>query len=63
MQKGDLPTDYSGKGAVKIKPIKTETDYQAALAEIERLFDAAPDTPEGDGSVGDAGRGLQRQAL
>lgn len=31
-----------------IKPIKTETDYQAALEEIEGLFDAAPDTPEGD---------------
>jgi len=31
-----------------IKPIKTETDYQAALEEIENLFDAAPDTPEGD---------------
>ncbi len=31
-----------------IRPIKTEADYQAALEEIERLFDAAPDTPEGD---------------
>ncbi len=31
-----------------IKPIKTEADYQAALQEIEHLFDAAPDTPEGD---------------
>ena len=31
-----------------IKPIKTEADYQAALEEIEKLFDAAPDTPEGD---------------
>lgn len=31
-----------------IKPIKTETDYQSALKEIEKLFDAAPDTPEGD---------------
>jgi HTH-type transcriptional regulator/antitoxin HigA len=31
-----------------IRPIKTETDYQAALDEIDRLFDAAPDTPEGD---------------
>ncbi len=31
-----------------IKPIKTEADYQAALAEVERLFDAAPDTPDGD---------------
>ena len=33
---------------MKIKPIKTEADYHAALKEIERLFDAAPDTPEGD---------------
>ena len=31
-----------------IRPIKTEADYQAALAEIERLFDAEPDTPIGD---------------
>lgn len=31
-----------------IKPIKTEADYQAALAAIEQLFDAAPETPEGD---------------
>lgn len=31
-----------------IKPIKTESDYQAALAEIERLLDAEPNTPEGD---------------
>ena len=31
-----------------IRPIKTEADYQAALAEIERLFDAAPNTPAGD---------------
>jgi len=33
---------------VDIRPIKTEADYRAALAEIERLFNAAPDTPEGD---------------
>lgn len=31
-----------------IKPIKTEADYQQALSEIETLFDAASDTPEGD---------------
>ncbi|MDM8549004.1 transcriptional regulator [Desulfobacterales bacterium HSG2] len=31
-----------------IKPIKTESDYNAALAEIERLMGAEPDTPEGD---------------
>lgn len=33
---------------MEIRPIKTEVDYQAALKEIELLFDAAPDTPEGD---------------
>jgi HTH-type transcriptional regulator/antitoxin HigA len=31
-----------------IHPLKTEADHQAALAEIERLFDATPDTPAGD---------------
>jgi len=31
-----------------IRPIRTETDYEAALAEIDHLFDAAPYTPEGD---------------
>ena len=31
-----------------IKPIKTQADYRAALEEVERLFDAAPDTVEGD---------------
>jgi HTH-type transcriptional regulator/antitoxin HigA len=31
-----------------IKPIKTKADYRAALAEIERLFDAKRGTPEGE---------------
>lgn len=31
-----------------VKPIKTEADYYAALAEAERLFDAPPNTPERD---------------
>ena len=31
-----------------IRPIKNEKDYQEALAEIERLFDATPETPNGD---------------
>lgn len=31
-----------------IRPIRTDTDYETALAEIERLFDAAPNTPDGD---------------
>ena len=33
---------------MEIRPIKNEADYEAALKEIERLFDAEPDTPEGD---------------
>ena len=31
-----------------IKPIRTRRDHKAALAEIERLFDAKPGTPDGD---------------
>lgn len=31
-----------------IRPIRTEADHQAALVEIERLFSAEPNTPEGD---------------
>jgi len=33
---------------MEIKPIKNESDYQAVLEEIEGLFEAAQDTPEGD---------------
>ena len=33
---------------MKIKPIKTERDYRTALKEIERLWDARPNTPKGD---------------
>jgi HTH-type transcriptional regulator / antitoxin HigA len=31
-----------------IKPIKTERDYNKALKEIEKLWDAKPDTAKGD---------------
>jgi len=31
---------------MEIHPIKNERDYQAALREIELLFDAQPNTPE-----------------
>jgi len=31
-----------------IRPIKTEADYEAALARIDELMDAQPDSPEGD---------------
>jgi HTH-type transcriptional regulator / antitoxin HigA len=33
---------------MEIKPLKTEADYEAALAEIAQLMEAEPDTPEGD---------------
>ncbi len=33
---------------MEIRPIRTEEDYQNALDEIERLFDAPPGTPDGD---------------
>lgn len=31
-----------------IRPIRTNADYEAGLEEIESLFDAQPDTPDGD---------------
>lgn len=31
-----------------IKPIRNEVDHQNALARIDALFDAEPNTPEGD---------------
>jgi HTH-type transcriptional regulator/antitoxin HigA len=33
---------------MNIKPIKTKSDYQAALKEIEKLLDAKPNTPQSD---------------
>ncbi|HEW98224.1 MAG: transcriptional regulator [Candidatus Parabeggiatoa sp. nov. 3] len=33
---------------MEIKPIRVEADYEAALKEIEALFDARANTPEGD---------------
>lgn len=33
---------------MEIRPIKTEQDYDAALAEVETLWGAEPDTPNGD---------------
>jgi HTH-type transcriptional regulator/antitoxin HigA len=34
--------------ATEIKPIRTKRDYEAALAEIERLWGAKANTPQGD---------------
>jgi HTH-type transcriptional regulator/antitoxin HigA len=33
---------------MSIAPIKTEADYETALAELDRLVDAEPNTPRGD---------------
>ena len=33
---------------MRIKPIKSEADYDAALTAIDRLMGATPGTPEGD---------------
>jgi len=33
---------------MNIRPVKTDADYHDALKEIGQLFDAAPNTPEGD---------------
>lgn len=33
---------------MNIRPIKSEADYDAAMAEIESLMVAEPDTPKGD---------------
>ena len=36
------------KNGMQIRPIRTEQDHRAAVARIEVLMSAAPDTPEGD---------------
>ena len=33
---------------MKIRPIKTERDYELALARLEQIFDAKPNSIEGD---------------
>ena len=33
---------------MNIKPIRNETDYEEAIAELDRLWGAEPNTPEGD---------------
>jgi HTH-type transcriptional regulator/antitoxin HigA len=34
--------------AAEVKPIRSEADYEAALAEVERLWGAKAGTPKGD---------------
>ncbi len=36
------------RAAMKLRPIKTAADYRAALADVERLFEARHGTPAGD---------------
>jgi len=38
----------SEEGTMPLRPIRTEADYEQALAEINMLFEALPDTPAGD---------------
>ncbi len=33
---------------MNIQPIKTEADYETALARIEKLWESEPNTPKGD---------------
>ncbi len=33
---------------MKIKPLRTEAEYEEALAEVEKLWGTKPGTPEGD---------------
>lgn len=33
---------------MEIKPIRTKADYEAALAEVEKLWGSEPDTPDSD---------------
>ena len=33
---------------VAVNPIRTEEDYEAALARVDDIFEAQPNTPEGD---------------
>jgi HTH-type transcriptional regulator/antitoxin HigA len=38
----------SSEPSATVRPIRSEADYERALAEIDALFEAAPNTPEGD---------------
>lgn len=33
---------------INLRPPKTETEYREGLTEVEQLFNALPETPEGD---------------
>src|SRR5580700_7649264 len=42
------PIPCTNEDAMTIRPIRTDADHRAALAEIEKLWGAASGTPEGD---------------
>lgn len=43
-----IPRTQYKKQIMKLKPIKTEEDYQNALKRLEMIFDAPADTEDGD---------------
>ncbi len=43
-----MQPQFSEEVQVEVKPIRSEQEYEAALKEIERLWDAQPGTPDGD---------------
>ena len=46
--KSTLRQSDRGRRPLKPKVIKTEAQYEATLARVEKIFDAKPDTPMGD---------------
>ena len=46
--KSTLRQSDRGRRSLKPKVIKTEAQYEATLARVEKIFDAKPGTPKGD---------------
>ena len=42
-----MPTQFN-KDVMEVKPIKSVTDYEKALKRLEVIFDASPNSKEGD---------------
>ena len=42
-----MPTQFN-MDVMEVKPIKSETDYEKALKRLEVIFDASPNSKEGD---------------
>jgi HTH-type transcriptional regulator/antitoxin HigA len=43
-----MPQLFNKGMNMNIKPLRSEEDYKAALARLEQIFDASPDSPEGE---------------